>query len=352
MICEEVMWAQRAQQLWLIKGDRNTKYFHTTVKACRNKNRIHAIFDDSGNWITDHNQMKLQAMNYFSTLCSSNCSISLDQIKEFIRDSGIPKLAPNQVDHISKPFTRMEIKTALFQMNGSKAPGPDGMPPIFFQHFWDTTGNDLIGMSQFAKMVWFGSTLMIRTDQINQSSIIDWIDCQFNKAIQQKDDLMESLFKQAIIIYWSIYTQRNQVIFQNAKKDPLEAIHRVVQVSQKMSMGINFHKDFPFFSLHDQNGNNRTPHAHGNCDQGRKDIFAACIKNTIPSTNKCWMRGVKKTIAKLQEDERWRRQKRRRRDGNARFAARRRRCREICGKETTTPIDLLLAESVACVRWL
>ncbi|KAF7841323.1 reverse transcriptase [Senna tora] len=110
---------------------------------------------------------------------------------------------------------------------------------------------------QFAKMVWFGSSLMIRTDQINQSSIIDWIDCQLNQAIQQKDDLMESLVKHAIIICWSIYAQRNQVIFQNAKKDPLKAIHRVVQVSQKMSMAVNLHKDFfllpPGSKWHQQN---------------------------------------------------------------------------------------------------
>ncbi|KAF7820716.1 putative ribonuclease H protein At1g65750 family [Senna tora] len=35
--CEETMWAQRAQQLWLINGDRNTKYFHTVINSRRNK---------------------------------------------------------------------------------------------------------------------------------------------------------------------------------------------------------------------------------------------------------------------------------------------------------------------------
>ncbi|KAF7841322.1 reverse transcriptase [Senna tora] len=61
--------------------------------------------------------------------------------KEFIRD--FLKLAPNHLDHLSKPFTRMEIEIVLFQMNGSKAPGPDGMPPIFFQQFWDMVVNHL-----------------------------------------------------------------------------------------------------------------------------------------------------------------------------------------------------------------
>ncbi|KAF7832283.1 reverse transcriptase [Senna tora] len=150
----------------------------------------------------------------------------------------------------------------------------------------DETDVHLFKERQFAKMIWFGSSFMIVIDQINQPSIIDWIDCQFNQALQLKDDLMESLVNQAIIICWSIYTQINQVIFQNAKKDPLEAIHRVVQVSQKMSMAVNLHKDFPFFSLQDRIGINRTPHAHGNGDQGKKDIFVPWTKNSIPSTKK------------------------------------------------------------------
>lgn len=33
-----------------------------------------------------------------------------------------------------------EIRVALKQMYPLKAPGPNGMPPIFFQHFWSTCG--------------------------------------------------------------------------------------------------------------------------------------------------------------------------------------------------------------------
>ncbi|KAF7810534.1 uncharacterized protein G2W53_037277 [Senna tora] len=77
--------SKRAQQLWLIKGDRNTRYFHTMVKTRKSKIRINAIADDSGNWTKDHNQMKLRALMYFANLYSSNCSMSTVQTNEFIK---------------------------------------------------------------------------------------------------------------------------------------------------------------------------------------------------------------------------------------------------------------------------
>ena len=40
-------------------------------------------------------------------------------------------------------FQEWEVETALKQMAPMKAPGPDGMPPLFYQHFWSTVDGNI-----------------------------------------------------------------------------------------------------------------------------------------------------------------------------------------------------------------
>ena len=40
-------------------------------------------------------------------------------------------------------FIKAEVQVALKQMAPLKAPGLDGMPPIFFQHYWASIGDDV-----------------------------------------------------------------------------------------------------------------------------------------------------------------------------------------------------------------
>jgi len=48
-----------------------------------------------------------------------------------------------QNEYLSSPFTESEIKTALFMMKPSKAPGPDGFTAGFYQKHWSLAGNDI-----------------------------------------------------------------------------------------------------------------------------------------------------------------------------------------------------------------
>ena len=45
---------------------------------------------------------------------------------------------------LTRPFTALEVEQALKQMKPMIALEPDGMPPIFYEFYWNTIGFDVI----------------------------------------------------------------------------------------------------------------------------------------------------------------------------------------------------------------
>lgn len=41
-----------------------------------------------------------------------------------------------------------EIRKVIFEMNPLKAPGPDGMPGLFYRHYWQIVGDQLVAAVQ------------------------------------------------------------------------------------------------------------------------------------------------------------------------------------------------------------
>ena len=51
--------------------------------------------------------------------------------------SFIPQLVTDEInEQLTGEFMGWEVQAALKQMAPLKAPRPDGMPPLFYQHFW------------------------------------------------------------------------------------------------------------------------------------------------------------------------------------------------------------------------
>ena len=51
-----------------------------------------------------------------------------------------------EASRLEAPFSKEEIKTALFELRGDKAPGPNGFTVVLWQENWDTIKGEIMNM--------------------------------------------------------------------------------------------------------------------------------------------------------------------------------------------------------------
>lgn len=143
---ESDYWKQRAKVLWLTDGDRNTKFFHRKASNRRAKNMIKGLFDSDGVWQDSDIGLENIVLNYFDTMFRAGTPHpeQLNEVIHLIK----PSITHEMNIDLCSPYSEEEIRLALFQMHPTKSPGPDGMPPQFFQQYWPTVGPSIVSAVQ------------------------------------------------------------------------------------------------------------------------------------------------------------------------------------------------------------
>ena len=79
-------------------------------------------------------------IGYYNTLFTTSNPTNLDEAVE-----NVPTVVTVEMNNnLIREFKAEEVEQAIQQMVPSKAPGPDGMPPIFYQKYWHVVGSDVI----------------------------------------------------------------------------------------------------------------------------------------------------------------------------------------------------------------
>ena len=87
----------------------------------------------------DENGIANILVDFYQNLFASS---SPNQIEEALEATTMVVMEEMNLELVA-PFEKAEVDMALKQMDPLKAPGPDGMPPLFFQQFWPTTGDEV-----------------------------------------------------------------------------------------------------------------------------------------------------------------------------------------------------------------
>ncbi|KAJ0428711.1 putative RNA-directed DNA polymerase [Helianthus annuus] len=121
---------QKARIRWAVDGDENSAYFHGVVNANISDNRLNGLTID-GAWVNQPSLIKDYVAAFFE-----------DKFKETrhsrpgLRCPNLSRLSVDEATTLVCPFTLLEIKNAVWDCVGDRAPGPDGINFRFLKRCW------------------------------------------------------------------------------------------------------------------------------------------------------------------------------------------------------------------------
>lgn len=86
------MWAQKARSDWIIKGDKNTRYFQTVVKQRRARSRILHFTTKEGNATEDWEEMESTLGQHFRSQYIETDSKPIPTLMEKLAGLPIPRI--------------------------------------------------------------------------------------------------------------------------------------------------------------------------------------------------------------------------------------------------------------------
>ncbi|GKU98657.1 hypothetical protein SLEP1_g11630 [Rubroshorea leprosula] len=138
MQLKEEMAQQKARKNWLKIGDANTSFFHNCIKGRWRRNEINVI-SIGGEEFRQVGDIKQGMMKYFENLFT-------DEGWTRPKLEGLKFRTILEADRcmLTKPFTEEEVKTAVWNCDSTKAPGPDGFTLGFIKSEWEVIKADIM----------------------------------------------------------------------------------------------------------------------------------------------------------------------------------------------------------------
>ncbi|XP_058767069.1 uncharacterized protein LOC131640701 [Vicia villosa] len=125
---KECMLRLKSRQLWLNERDKNTRFFHKSLKTRRRRNAISAIMGRNGlvEWVDG---VKEEVKHHFEEFFRENSRSRPESI-----DLNFKRLSEEDSRWFDRPFTEAEVKDAVWDCDGNKSLGPDGFSFAFFKN--------------------------------------------------------------------------------------------------------------------------------------------------------------------------------------------------------------------------
>ena len=143
--CNELYWRDRARVKWFKEGDKCTSFFHAYARQKFTRSQINCLYDGDV-LLSDRQGIAEHVVSFYQNLYGPGPSPA--DIPDIC--NVIPSLVSNDENVLLTAIPSPdEIRSTVFAMDPSSAPGPDGFPGSFYQSCWDIVGSDVISFVQY-----------------------------------------------------------------------------------------------------------------------------------------------------------------------------------------------------------
>ena len=131
----------RSRATNLLEGEKPTKYFCSLETHNYLSKIIPKLETSEGHILTDQKEILKEAESFYKNLYSNKDDpLSAINLKEYLKDTNLPKLTDNESKLLEGDITISELTKALKNMKNNKSPGTDGFSSEFFKVFWKKIG--------------------------------------------------------------------------------------------------------------------------------------------------------------------------------------------------------------------
>jgi hypothetical protein len=131
---EEEYWKQRSRVRWTLEGDSCTKYFHAIANSQRRKCSIPRLITPQGE-VDDQRDLMEHVYDFYRGLMGASGEDRVFSLAPDLWERG-KRISDGENLALELTFMPEELDEVLLSMKPDSAPGPDGLPVLFFKRIW------------------------------------------------------------------------------------------------------------------------------------------------------------------------------------------------------------------------
>jgi hypothetical protein len=141
---DEEYWRQRSRTQWILKGDSCTAYFHAIANRRKRKCSIPRLITEGGE-VDERRALMEHVYQFYQGLMGA---VGDDRVFALGPDlwGDDQKTSAGENWGLEITFTAEELDEVLSSMKPDSAPGPDGLPVLFFKRFWGILRGPILQM--------------------------------------------------------------------------------------------------------------------------------------------------------------------------------------------------------------